>query len=73
MSKWPDPKDPSATFYSERAYKNYRSSGHGSHNSPARKNPEVPLFDAMADFEKTYKKAAKDKKYDEVLRNLLWI
>jgi len=70
MSKWPDSKNPGATFYSERAYKNYRSSEYDSHNSPARKNPEVPLFDAMADFETTCEKTAENEKFDRVLREL---
>jgi len=70
MSKWPDPKDPSATFYSERAYNNYRSNEYDSHNSPARSNPEVPLFDAMADFEGTYEKTAEEERFDKILREL---
>jgi len=70
MSKWPDRNDPSATFYSERACDSYRSNEHNSHNSPARSNPEVPLFNAMADFEKTYKNTAEDYLMDKVLREL---
>jgi len=70
MSEWPDRNDPSATFYSERAFKNYRSTEYDTHNSPARSNPEVPLFDAMADFEKSYKNTAEDDLMDKTLQEL---
>jgi len=70
VSKWPDQNDPSATFYSERVYNSYRSNEHNSHNSPARSNPEVLLFNAMADFEKTYKNTAEDDLMDKALLEL---
>jgi len=70
MSKWPDPKDPSATFFSERAYKNYRSTDDDSHNSPARKNPEVPLFDAMLAYEKESEKTAEDERFDKMFKSI---
>jgi len=69
--KWPNRnKDPNATFYSERAYKNYSSNSYTASNSPARDNPEVPLFKAMLDYEEKNGKTAEDKRIDDMLKNI---
>jgi len=70
--KWPDPKNPIATFFSERAYKNYSSDNDDSHNSPARRNPEVPLFDAMLAYENENenKKTAEDEQFDKMFKKI---
>jgi hypothetical protein len=70
MSQWPNSKEPSATFFTKSAYDRYNSSEYESHNSPARKNPEVPLFDALLSHEENRERKTNEESFNETLRNL---